>query len=99
MASSTTTYDPTMPAKYINDTVAFRAGQVMQAADINRWLNMLIQQGDFNTAWLEYLVDKLDAAYERETALTARVATLEAELASAWDNINILCSLHGRQPV
>lgn len=99
MAGVITVYDPTEPAKYINDTVEFRPGQVMKATDINRWLNMLIQQGDFNTAWLEYIMEQLSAANAREIALTERIAELEAGIASAQDNIAILCALHGRQPV
>lgn len=99
MANTIVTYDPSDPAKYINDTVEFRPGQVMEATDINRWLNMLIQQGDFNTAWLEYIKQQLADAYKRETALTERVTVLEEELASAQDNIAILLALHGRQPV
>lgn len=98
MAGVIIVYDPAEPAKYINDTVEFRPGQVMKATDINRWLNMLIQQGDFNTAWLEHIMEQLNAAKVREIALTERVTELEAELASAQDNIAILCALHGRQP-
>lgn len=92
-------YDPTQPAKYINGIVEFRAGQVIKATDINRWLNMLINQGDFNTSWLEYIMEQLAASLRREEALVQRVVELEAGLASAEDNIAILCALHGRQPM
>ena len=42
MASVDNVYDGSQPAKYIGGTAEFRAGQVMNAVDINRWLNMLI---------------------------------------------------------
>lgn len=99
MASTNNVYDGTQSAKYINGNAEFRAGQVMNAVDINRWINMLINQGDYNTSWLEYIMEQLAASKVREDALTARVAALETSLASANDNIAILLALHGRQPV
>ena len=99
MASVNNVYDGSQPAKYIGGTAEFRAGQVMNAVDINRWLNMLINQGDYNTSWLEYIMAQLAAAKTREDALTARVTELETALASVQDNIAILCALHNRQPM
>ena len=99
MDGNVNVYDPTQPARYINGVVEFRAGQVMKATDINRWFNMLINQGDFNTAWLEHIMKELAAYKVREAALVQRVADLEAGLKTAQDNIAILCALHGRQPV
>lgn len=99
MASTSNVYDGTTPAKYINGTAEFRAGQVMNAVDINRWLNMLINQGDYNTSWLEHIMAQLAAAKTREDALTERVTKLELDLASAQDNIAVLLALHNRQPV
>lgn len=99
MDGNANTYDPSQPAKYINSVVEFRAGQTVKATDVNRWFNMLINQGDFNTAWLEHIMKELAESHAREAALVQRVTDLEAGLKTAQDNIAILCALHGRQPV
>ena len=49
---------PVEPKKVIGEYTEFFAGQLPTANDFNRWLAVLIAQGDYNTAWLDLIAQK-----------------------------------------
>lgn len=52
-------WDLTEPPQRIDQVAAFRPGQVPTAAEINEYINLLISQGNYNTAWLVMIAEKL----------------------------------------
>ena len=52
-------WDLTEPPQKIDQVAAFRPGQVPTAAEMNEYINLLISQGNYNTAWLVMIAEKL----------------------------------------
>lgn len=44
--------------KYIKKNLAYRAQEIVTAADYNAMLNLLITQGDYNSEWLQWLTNE-----------------------------------------
>lgn len=65
---------PENPKKVIGEYTEFFAGQLPTATDFNRWLAVLIAQGDYNTAWLDLVAQKagisINELYERLSVLS-----------------------------
>lgn len=53
---------PDDPKKKIGNTPNFFAGQLATADDFNKWLSMLISQGDYNSDWLDLIAGTTQAA-------------------------------------
>ena len=53
---------PVEPKKVIGEYTEFFAGQLPTANDFNRWLAVLIAQGDYNTDWLDLIASKMEDA-------------------------------------
>lgn len=100
---------PIEPKKVIGEYTEFFAGQLPTANDFNRWLAVLIAQGDYNTAWLDLVAQKAGMSINElytelsilseivtpgsGTMFSQRLATLETNT-GGWRNYPYLTSIN-----
>ena len=53
------------PKKVIGEYTDFFAGQLPTANDFNRWLAVLIAQGDYNTEWLDLIAQSVELSIDK----------------------------------